>query len=106
MKIEDVLALTKAGFTKEEILKLATAETKPVETETKPVETETKPVETKPVETETKPVETETKPVVLDDIKNELSELKTVIQGLNIANTSGVNNNKDGAENALFGLLK
>ena len=115
MTIEDVLNLSKSGFTANEIKKFMgfngeTASTKP--NETKP--NETKPNETKP--NKTKPNETkpnETKPNKIEDVfkeslstlSKEIADLKKTMQATNILNSNGAPPEQESVNDILKSII-
>ena len=115
MTIEDVLNLSKSGFTADEIKKFMgfngeTAPTKPNETTpTKP--NETKPNETKPNETkpnETKPNETKPEEVFKDSLSalsKEISDLKKTMQATNILNSNGTPPERESVNDILKSII-
>ena len=92
MKIEDIIALCNAGFTKAEIMKAANTETKP---ETEP---ETKP-ETTP---ETKP---ENSAAGLVETVKALAETVKALQAANVGKDVSGGNKPETAENILEKLI-
>ena len=114
MTIEDVLNLSKSGFTADEIKKFMgfNGETKP--NETKPNETkpnETKPNETKPNETkpnETKPNDTKPEQVFKDSLSalsKEISDLKKTMQATNILNSNGAPPKRESVNDILKSII-
>ena len=108
MTIEDVLNLSKSGFTADEIKKFMgfngeTTPTKPNETnETKP--NETKPNETKPNETnETKPEEVFKDS--LSALSKEISDLKKTMQATNILNSNGAPPERESVNDILKSII-
>lgn len=111
MTIEDVLNLSKSGFTADEIKKFMgfngeTAPTKPNETApTKPNETEpTKPNETTP----TKPNETKPEEVFKDSLSalsKEISDLKKTMQATNILNSNGAPPERESVNDILKSII-
>ena len=110
MTIEDVLNLSKSGFTADEIKKFMgfngeTAPTKPNET------TPTKPNETKPNETkpnETKPNETKPEEVFKDSLSalsKEISDLKKTMQATNILNSNGTPPERESVNDILKSII-
>ena len=110
MTIEDVLNLSKSGFTADEIKKFMgfngeTAPTKP--SETKP--SETKPSETKPNETTpTKPNETKPEEVFKDSLSalsKEIADLKKTMQATNILNSNGAPPERESVNDILKSII-
>ena len=111
MTIEDVLNLSKSGFTADEIKKFmgfngVTTPTKPNETTpTKPNETTpTKPNETTP----TKPNETKPEEVFKDSLSalsKEISDLKKTMQATNILNSNGTPPERESVNDILKSII-
>ena len=103
MTIEDVLNLSKSGFTADEIKKFMgfNGETTP----TKPNETnETKLNETKPNETnETKPEEVFKDS--LSALSKEISDLKKTMQATNILNSNGAPPERESVNDILKSII-
>lgn len=100
MTIEDILNLSKSGFTADEIKKFAgfNGETTP----TKP--DETKPDETKPNETnETKPEEVFKDS--LSALSKEISDLKKTMQATNILNSNGAPPERESVNDILKSII-
>ena len=111
MTIDDVLNLSKSGFTADEIKKFMgfngeTAPTKPSETKpTKPNETTpTKPNETTP----TKPNETKPEEVFKDSLSalsKEIADLKKTMQATNILNSNGAPPERESVNDILKSII-
>lgn len=104
MTIEDVLNLSKSGFTADEIKKFMgfNGENKP--NETKP--NETKPNENKP--NETKPNETESEDVLKDSLSvlsKEIADLKKTMQATNILNSNGAPPERESVNDILKSII-
>ena len=105
MTIEDVLNLSKSGFTADEIKKFMgfNGETAP----TKP--SETKPSETKPNETTpTKPNETKPEEVFKDSLSalsKEIADLKKTMQATNILNSNGAPPERESVNDILKSII-
>ena len=102
MTIEDVLNLSKSGFTADEIKKFMgfNGETKP--NETKP--NETKPNETKPNDTnDTKPEEVFKDS--LSALSKEISDLKKTMQATNILNSNGAPPERESVNDILKSII-
>ena len=100
MTIEDVLNLSKSGFTADEIKKFMgfNGETKPNETnETKP--NETKPNETKPNEIEGVFKES------LSTLSKEIADLKKTMQATNILNSNGAPPERESVNDILKSII-
>lgn len=100
MTIEDVLNLSKSGFTADEIKKFMgfNGETKPNETN------ETKPNETKPNETnDTKPEEVFKDS--LSALSKEISDLKKTMQATNILNSNGAPPEQESVNDILKSII-
>lgn len=103
MTIDDVLNLSKSGFTADEIKKFMgfngeTAPTKP--SETKP----TKPNETTP----TKPNETKPEEVFKDSLSalsKEIADLKKTMQATNILNSNGAPPERESVNDILKSII-
>ena len=110
MTIEDVLNLSKSGFTADEIKKFMgfNGETKPNETnETKPNETkpnETKPNETKPNETKPNEIEGVFKES-LSTLSKEIADLKKTMQATNILNSNGAPPERESVNDILKSII-
>ena len=99
MTIEDVLNLSKSGFTADEIKKFMgfNGETKP---------NETKPNETKP--NETKPNDTKPEQVFKDSLSalsKEISDLKKTMQATNILNSNGAPPKRESVNDILKSII-
>ena len=102
MTIEDVLNLSKSGFTAEEIKKIMgfngeTAPTKP--NDTKP--NDTKPNDTKP--NDTKPVDVFKES--LSTLSKEISDLKKTMQATNILNSNGAPPERESVNDILKSII-
>lgn len=97
MTIEDVLNLSKSGFTADEIKKFMgfNGETKP--NETKP--NETKPNETKPNEIEDVFKES------LSTLSKEIADLKKTMQATNILNSNGAPSEQESVNDILKSII-
>lgn len=97
MTIEDVLNLSKSGFTADEIKKFMgfNGETKP--NETKP--NETKPNETKPNEIEDVFKES------LSTLSKEIADLKKTMQATNILNSNGAPPEQESVNDILKSII-
>lgn len=105
MTIEDVLNLSKSGFTADEIKKFMgfNGETKPNETnETKP--NETKPNETKPNETKPNEIEDVFKES-LSTLSKEIADLKKTMQATNILNSNGAPPEQESVNDILKSII-
>lgn len=108
MTIEDVLNLSKSGFTADEIKKFMgfngeTTPTKP--NETKPNETnETKPNETKPNETKPNEIEDVFKES-LSTLSKEIADLKKTMQATNILNSNGAPPEQESVNDILKSII-
>ena len=102
MTIEDVLNLSKSGFTADEIKKFMgfNGETKP--NETKP--NETKPNETKPNETKPNEIEDVFKES-LSTLSKEIADLKKTMQATNILNSNGTPPEQESVNDILKSII-
>lgn len=100
MTIEDVLNLSKSGFTADEIKKFMgfNGETAP----TKP--NETKPDETKPDETEPNEIEGVFKES-LSTLSKEIADLKKTMQATNILNSNGAPPERESVNDILKSII-
>ena len=117
MTIEDVLNLSKSGFTADEIKKFmgfngVTTPTKP--NDTKPNDTkpdDTKPNDTKPNDTkpnDTKPNDTKPEEVFKDSLSalsKEISDLKKTMQATNILNSNGTPPERESVNDILKSII-
>ena len=102
MTIEDVLNLSKSGFTADEIKKFMgfNGETKP--NETKP--NETKPNETKPNETKPNEIKDVFKES-LSTLSKEIADLKKTMQATNILNSNGTPPERESVNDILKSII-
>ena len=111
MTIEDVLNLSKSGFTADEIKKFMgfNGETTPTKSNETNDTTPTKPNETKP--NETKPNETnKTKPEEvfkdsLSTLSKEIADLKKTMQATNILNSNGAPPERESVNDILKSII-
>ena len=112
MTIEDVLNLSKSGFTADEIKKFMgfngeTAPTKPNDTEPN----DTEPNDTKPNDTEpndTKPNDTKPEDVFkesLSTLSKEIADLKKTMQATNILNSNGAPPERESVNDILKSII-
>ena len=108
MTIEDVLNLSKSGFTADEIKRFMgfNGETKPKPSETKPKPSETEPKPTEPKTTEPKPTEPEDVfKESLSTLSKEIADLKKTMQATNILNSNGTPPERESVNDILKSII-
>jgi predicted nucleic acid-binding Zn-ribbon protein len=106
MKLEDILELTRAGYTKEEIQALTATQTEPAKEQAQPVKPQAEPA-TKNAETteKTETKETPTTDQNSKELTDKLDQILKAVQLGNLLNTTNPTPKQDTIEDILAAIV-